>query len=114
MADILDQPIAPRSVNLSGLVPLGLLAAAVMWLRASGRFGMRRNPDELIFGFTWDEIKAAQRKGGRLPRLQASGPIVRPEATDKDRALLAQHGETWLLENQMHGVLDRLRTSGLI
>lgn len=38
MADILDQPIAPRSVNLSGLVPLGLLAAAVMWLRASGRF----------------------------------------------------------------------------
>ena len=55
-------------------------------------------------------------------RINEHGGIIRepirqnskPEAKEDDISLLNEHGEDGLIAMQYHGVLDRLRTSGLI
>lgn len=67
-----------------------------------------------IFGHSWEAIQRAQN-GGRLhDRIDTSKPIVKPQATDGDRALLVEHGLNGLEAMQFHGVIGRLRDSGLI
>ena len=65
-----------------------------------------------IFGHTWEEIDAAQR-GGNL-----NHPVVvhapNPTANQSDLDLLAQHGHEGLARMQFFGVIDRLKTSGLV
>ena len=67
---------------------------------------------QTIFGHTWEEIDAAQR-GGKLNR-----PIAvhtpNPTATQTDLDLLAQQGHEGLERKQFYGVIDRLKTSGLV
>ena len=67
---------------------------------------------DLIFGYTWAEIDAAQR-GGKL-----SLTIVRhspnPTAKPEDVALFESHGLKELESMGLFGVIDRLKTSGII
>lgn len=68
--------------------------------------------DKLIFGYTWAEIDKAQRGGG-LTRaiLHFEDP---KSATATDESLLAEHGKDGLMSMGFFGVLDRLKTTGLI
>ena len=66
--------------------------------------------NEKIFGYTWDEIQAAQQ-GGRIGRridLSKPAPDYAGTLLASDRALLAEHGEQGLRDRGYHGVLDRL------
>lgn len=65
--------------------------------------------ENLIFGRSWEEIQLMQ---GGITRAVNLGP--KPEATAGDRKLLQEFGESGLLEKGFHGVIDRLRTSGLV
>lgn len=67
---------------------------------------------DLIFGYTWEEIDRAQRGGGlsRAIALHAESPTAKPSDAD----LLAQHGKDGLMAMGFFGVLDRLKTSGLV
>lgn len=59
-----------------------------------------------IFGYTWEEIRQAQQ-GGKLSRtISSSGEKLK--ATEKDLALLAEHGAEYLYDQQLWGVIDRL------
>lgn len=67
-----------------------------------------------IFGYTWEQIQAAQRKEGRL----SSGKIDLSKQVDHslhagDRELLAQHGIEGLRAKGFMGVIDRLEHNGL-
>lgn len=69
-----------------------------------------------IFGYTFDEISAAQQKRGRLGH---AIDTTKPAADDMhrleaDRALLSEHGADGLRERGFFGVLDRLTRAGLI
>lgn len=68
---------------------------------------MKTNPT--IFGYTWEEIQAGQQGDMRAMRgsVDLSKPAKRP-ATEKDHALLAEHGADGLRRLGMFGVLDRL------
>ncbi len=68
--------------------------------------------NKLIFGKSWDEISSMQQKTHKSNRI--SGAIVKPIATDKDKALLTDKGIDWLTNEQFFGVIDRLRNSNLI
>ena len=66
-----------------------------------------------IFGYTFDEIKAAQQ-GQRLGRaIDATKP---PQGAEKhlesDLKLLAQYGEAGLRDMGYMGVIDRLERGG--
>lgn len=65
---------------------------------------------DLIFGRTWDDIQVMQQ-GGQARKIDF-GPA--PEATAGDRKLLNEHGAAGLTQKGMFGVIDRLRTSGLM
>lgn len=66
----------------------------------------------LIFGYGWDEIQAMQH--GQYQRRLINPHSGKPEATDKDKALLQEIGYEGLLKDRCYGVIDRLRNSGLI
>ncbi len=68
--------------------------------------------EERIFGYTWAEIQAMQQ--GTYQRPILTGECVKPTATEKDIAMLAELGEEGLRAQHFLGVLDRLRTSGLL
>lgn len=59
-----------------------------------------------IFGYSWEQIKAKQQ-GERVAPIDLSKPAKKP-ATDKDKALFAQHGEQGLRKLELWGVIDRL------
>lgn len=65
--------------------------------------------ENTIFGYSWGQIKSVQQGGKSLTseKIDLSKPAKKP-ATDKDRELLALHGENGLREMGMFGVLDRL------
>ena len=69
--------------------------------------------DNLIFGYTFDEISLAQQ-GGRLGRvIDASKPVTDDSAMEEsDLALLAQYGEQKLRDMGYMGVIDRLERGG--
>lgn len=67
---------------------------------------------DLIFGHTWDEIDSAQR--GKGFNRAAIKHTPNPTASEADAALLAEHGLKGLEDRQFFGVIDRLKTSGLI
>jgi len=71
----------------------------------------------LIFGRTFDDIKIAQQ-GGRLDRVidvtKPPTPDMTTERFSEDKALLEAHGVDGLEKKGFHGVLDRLRRSGVI
>ena len=64
-----------------------------------------------IFGYTWEEIKLAQ-KGGLLGRRLPPG-LHKPLATDEDWELLRRYGEAELRNRAYYGVLDRLENTRL-
>lgn len=64
-----------------------------------------------IFGYTWDEIRAAQQ-GASLTRPVQHQP--RKTATADDLALLHQYGLDGLQRRQFFGVIDRLQAGGHI
>lgn len=64
-----------------------------------------------IFGRTWEEIRIMQQ-GGSTSRAIDFGPA--PEATTGDINLLNECGVSGLEQKRFYGVLDRLKTSGLI
>jgi hypothetical protein len=69
---------------------------------------------DLIFGYTWDEIKKAQQ-GGTLQKLtplaakMAEGDIC----TRNDLALFEKFGINGLIERKFYGTLDRLQQAGI-
>lgn len=63
-----------------------------------------------IFGRSWNEIQVMQQ-GGPARKVDF-GPA--PEATDRDRAMLAEFGIEGLKAKGFFGVIDRLTTSGLV
>ena len=70
---------------------------------------------DLIFGYTWEEIQRAQQ-GGQLRQIL---PLETKAATDDicsatDLDLFKQHGKDGLIAMQYHGTLDRLARAGLI
>jgi hypothetical protein len=68
---------------------------------------MKPSESPTIFGYSWDAIQSIQQGTYRAAPINLSMPSKRP-ATDKDRALLAEHGEQGLRDRQLYGVLDRL------
>ena len=71
--------------------------------------------DNLIFGYTWDEIQALQHKE-KVRRIVVQGSVEAQDAKylEKDKALLAEFGEDGLIQKGFHGTLDRLRRAGLL
>ena len=69
----------------------------------------------LIFGYTFEEIQAAQQ-GMPLTRALPLAAQVAKEAlcTSEDMDLFNKHGETGLKEKQFYGVIDRLVRAGII
>lgn len=65
-----------------------------------------------IFGYTWEEIDRAQRGGG-LTRAIAHFEDPKP-ASMGDMELFREHGKDGLMAMGFFGVLDRLKTSGII
>ena len=66
----------------------------------------------LIFGRTFEEIEAMQQgQGGRTVDYVITPP---KDASQLDRDLLEQHGLHGLIELGYHGVIERLRFSGVI
>lgn len=63
-----------------------------------------------IFGRSWDEIQVIQQ-GGQARKVDF-GPA--PEATQRDRSMLAELGLEGLKAKGFFGIIDRLSTSGLI
>lgn len=63
--------------------------------------------EQLIFGFTWEEIQQMQQKQYQRPTI--SGPVHRKHATKEDFELLKKHGEDGLRKLQFFGVLDRIQ-----
>ena len=63
-----------------------------------------------IFGRSWDEIQVMQQ-GGQARKVDFEPA---PEATDRDRAMLAEFGIEGLKAKGFFGVIDRLTTSGLV
>lgn len=70
------------------------------------------NKDEaLIFGKTWEEIRAIQQKTFTANTIKP-GPM--PVATSQDIDLLKEYGIDGLREKQFFGVIDRLQNSEII
>lgn len=63
--------------------------------------------EDLIFGRTWEEIQAMQN-GTYKPRTVDMSKSGKREPTERDRALLAEHGVAGLLEKKFLGTLDAL------
>ena len=63
-----------------------------------------------IFGYEWEQIQAMQH-GNYKPRPAVGG---KPTASQSDIDLLESKGLHYIMGNGLHGVFDRLQTSGLI
>ncbi len=59
-----------------------------------------------VFGYSWEQIIRVQQGGKLAELIRTSG--TRPKATEKDLALLNEHGAQWLYDQGMFGVIDRL------
>lgn len=72
--------------------------------------------DARIFGYEWEDIQVAQQGNSAAlhPPIDTSTPVVKPEVTERDKVLFVLHGLDGLEEQQLYGVIDRLRTSGII
>ena len=64
----------------------------------------------LLFGHTWEEIQQMQQ--GTFKRQTATGR--KPTATQADIEMLRDKGIDYIKGNGLHGVIDRLQTSGII
>lgn len=66
---------------------------------------------DTIFGYSWDEIQAAQAGTGRLGRaIDTSAPVAPLTLNDADRKLIAQHGTVEALEAVgYYGLADRIK-----
>ena len=74
---------------------------------------MKNQNENDIFGYTWGQIQAAQQ-GASLSRTVAITPCSgKTAASEGDIGMLAKHGLDGLESMQFHGVIDRLKTSGL-
>ncbi len=69
--------------------------------------------NERIFGMAWEEIQARQEGTYVAPKIDLS-KSGKPEATAEDRAMLDDKGAEWIETQGLYGILDRLKTSGLI
>ena len=69
---------------------------------------------DLIFGYTWEEIQAAQQGEslGKVVPLQAK--MAKDDiCTKNDLELLEKHGIGGLIERKFYGTLDRLQQAGV-
>jgi hypothetical protein len=69
--------------------------------------------NDLIFGYEWEEIKAAQQckpVGRKIPKTITDGIKLCKKA---DLVLLEKHGIEGLKKMQFYGVLDRLQQAGI-
>lgn len=64
-----------------------------------------------IFGYSWEEIQAAQSRTGRLGHaIDTSAPVAPLALSDTDRKLIAQHGTVEALEAAgYYGLADRIK-----
>jgi hypothetical protein len=69
--------------------------------------------DDLIFGLTWNQIQDAQQKRPYRERVDLSRS-GNPTATPEDIARLHTDGLAKLHADGMYGIIDRLKTSGMI
>ena len=69
--------------------------------------------ESTIFGYTWDQIVAAQQGKQFRPYIAMDGEGRKP-ANKEDVELLMTNGLEKLKEMGFNGVIDRLTTSGLI
>ena len=70
---------------------------------------------DLIFGYTWEEIQRAQQ-GGQLRQIL---PLEAAMAKDdicsaEDLSLFQEHGKNGLITLGYFGTLDRLKRAGII
>jgi hypothetical protein len=73
--------------------------------------GVNDMSDQKIFGYDWADIQRAQN-GGRISRpVQRSADI---DHSESDRIALETHGIEGLKKLGYFGVLDRLKTTGVI
>lgn len=66
-----------------------------------------------IFGYSWDDIQAAQQKLRPLQKVITTFAAP-PLATAADIAMLAAIGAEEIKAQQLYGVLDRLTNSKLV
>lgn len=69
--------------------------------------------DDLIFGYTWEEIHAAQQ-GALLGKTISHRGVYDHPCEKNDVDLLIIHGLKGLQEMGFYGVIDRLFRAGLI
>ena len=67
--------------------------------------------DQDIFGYSWETIRNAQQGGSLNALFQPAKP---PGPTEKDIEMLKTYGAISLERKEMWGILDRLKTGGLI
>ena len=64
-----------------------------------------------IFGYSWETIRNAQQGGSLNAPIKHVG---KPGPTEKDIEMLKTYGAISLERKEMWGILDRLKTGGLI
>lgn len=69
--------------------------------------------DKTIFGYSWDQIQAMQQGSYKGRPITGDMPTVK-ELLEKDKQLLAENGEQWLMDQQFNGTLDRLRKAEIL
>ena len=65
-----------------------------------------------ILGYDWEDIQAMQQ--GTYQRETLPNEIVKPVATQEDIELLESEGLAWIESQGLYGIIDRLKTSGLL
>jgi len=68
--------------------------------------------EDLIFGYTWEEIQKAQQ-GGKL-RKSLPSSIKENPCTANDIDLLTRYGLKELENRRYWGIIDRLKKQGII
>ena len=71
--------------------------------------------NDLIFGYTWEQLQAAQQGEVLRQVLPLAAKAAKDDiCTKKDMDLFIEHGETELKEMQSYGTIGRLTRAGII
>ena len=71
--------------------------------------------NDLIFGYTWEQIQKAQQGGVLTQILPLTAKAATSDiCTKSDLDLFIKHGKGGLEDKQFYGVIDRLKQAGII
>ena len=71
--------------------------------------------NDLIFGYTWEQIQKAQQGGVLAQILTLTAKAATSDiCTKSDLDLFIKHGESGLEDKQFYGVIDRLKQAEII